>query len=69
MPAFVGLGAPHWDPHACGYLIGLRRGTTPGHIARAALESIAFQVADVLEAVESETGLRWRRCAWMAARR
>jgi glycerol kinase len=54
VPAFVGLGAPHWDPHASGMLIGLRRGTTPGHIARAALESIAFQVADVLEAVQSE---------------
>src|SRR5271166_4374200 len=56
VPAFVGLGAPHWDPHAGGLLIGLRRDTRPGHIARAALESIAFQVADVLEAVESETG-------------
>ena len=55
VPAFVGLGAPHWDPHAAGMLIGLRRDTTPGHIARAALESIAFQVADVLEAVQSET--------------
>ena len=55
VPAFVGLGAPHWDPHAGGLLIGLRRDTTPGHIARAALESIAFQVADVLDAVRSET--------------
>jgi glycerol kinase len=55
VPAFVGLGAPYWDPHASGLLIGLGRGTTAGHIARAALESIAFQVADVLEAVESET--------------
>jgi glycerol kinase len=55
VPAFVGLGAPHWDPHAGGLLIGLRRDTKPGHIARAALESIAFQVADVLEAVQSET--------------
>jgi glycerol kinase len=55
VPAFVGLGAPHWDAHAGGLLIGLRRDTSPGHIARAALESIAFQVADVLEAVESET--------------
>jgi glycerol kinase len=55
VPAFVGLGAPHWDPHAAGLLIGLRRDTKPGHIARAALESIAFQVADVLEAVQSET--------------
>jgi glycerol kinase len=56
VPAFVGLGAPHWDAHASGMLIGLRRDTKPGHIARAALESIAFQVADVLEAVHSETG-------------
>jgi glycerol kinase len=55
VPAFVGLGAPHWDPHASGLLIGLRRDTKPGHIARAALESIAWQVADVLEAVRSET--------------
>jgi len=56
VPAFVGLGAPHWDPHASGMLIGLGRGTQVGHIARAALEAIAFQVADVLEAVHSETG-------------
>ena len=56
VPAFVGLGAPHWDAHAAGMLIGLRRDTRPGHIARAALEAIAFQVADVLEAVHSETG-------------
>jgi len=56
VPAFVGLGAPHWDAHAAGMLIGLRRDTGPGQIARAALEAIAFQVADVLEAVHSETG-------------
>jgi glycerol kinase len=56
VPAFVGLGAPHWDAHATGMMIGLRRDTKPGHIARAALEAIAFQVADVLEAVHSETG-------------
>jgi glycerol kinase len=56
VPAFVGMGAPHWDAHAAGMLIGLRRDTGPGHIARAALEAIAFQVADVLEAVQSETG-------------
>ena len=55
VPAFVGLGAPHWDPHAGAMIVGLRRDTKPGHIARAALESIAFQVADVLEAVHSET--------------
>jgi glycerol kinase len=56
VPAFVGLGAPHWDPYASGLLIGLQRGTQPGHIARAALESIAYQVADVLDAMHSETG-------------
>jgi glycerol kinase len=56
VPAFVGLGAPHWDAHAAGMLIGLRRDTGHGHIARAALEAIAFQVADVLDAVGSDTG-------------
>ena len=55
VPAFVGLGAPYWDPHAGALIMGLRRDTRPGHIARAALESIVFQVADVLEAVHSET--------------
>ncbi len=56
VPAFVGLGAPHWDPYARGMLIGLERGTGPGHIARAALESIAFQVADVIEAMNADAG-------------
>ena len=55
VPAFVGLGAPYWDPYATGLLIGLRRGTQPGHIARAAEESIAFQVADVIDAMNAET--------------
>lgn len=55
VPAFTGLGAPHWDPYAGGLLIGLQRGTERGHIARAALESIALQVADVLEAMNSDT--------------
>jgi glycerol kinase len=55
VPGFVGLGAPYWDPHATGLLIGLRRGTKPGHIARAAEESIAFQVADVIEAMNADT--------------
>ena len=55
VPAFVGLGAPHWDPHATGLIIGLRRSTQPGHIARAALESIAFQVADALEAMQQDS--------------
>ena len=56
VPAFTGLGAPHWDPYASGMLIGLQRDTEIGHIARAALESIAFQVADVLLAMQSDTG-------------
>jgi len=60
VPAFVGLGAPHWDSYARGLLIGLERGTRPGHIARAALESIAFQVADVMEAMDKETQNRFR---------
>jgi glycerol kinase len=55
VPAFTGLGAPYWDPYAGGMLIGLQRSTEIGHIARAALESIAFQVADVLHAMNSDT--------------
>jgi glycerol kinase len=55
VPAFTGLGAPHWDPYASGMIIGLQRSTEIGHIARAALESIAFQVTDVLRAMESDT--------------
>jgi glycerol kinase len=56
VPAFVGLGAPHWDPYARGALFGLTRGSTAGHIARATLESIAFQTADLLEAMEADSG-------------
>lgn len=56
VPAFAGLGAPHWDPHARGLLIGMTRGTTRAHIARATLESIAFQVADVLDAMRRDSG-------------
>jgi glycerol kinase len=52
VPAFVGLGAPHWDAGARGQMLGLTRGTTRAHVARAALESIAFQSADVLEAMQ-----------------
>jgi glycerol kinase len=54
VPAFTGLGAPHWDPHARGTILGLTRGTTAGHIARAALESIAFQVADLVDAMRAD---------------
>jgi glycerol kinase len=55
IPAFVGLGAPHWDQHARGTLLGMTRGTSAAHIARAALESIAFQTMDVLKAMESDS--------------
>ena len=58
VPAFAGLGAPHWDAYARGLIIGLTRGTTAAHIARAALEGIAYQVADVLRAMESDAKLR-----------
>jgi glycerol kinase len=57
VPAFAGLGAPHWDPYARGTLVGLTHGTTAAHIARAALESIAYQVADLLEAIQTDTGV------------
>ena len=55
VPAFTGLGAPYWDPYASGMIIGLQRSTEIGHIARAAIESIAFQVTDVVRAMESDT--------------
>ncbi len=58
VPAFTGLGAPHWDPHARGAIVGLTRGSSRAHIARAALESIAFQSADVLEAMQKDSGER-----------
>lgn len=56
VPAFTGLGAPHWDPHARGIIAGLTRGATAAHIARAALEAIAYQVADVLDAMTVDAG-------------
>lgn len=54
VPAFTGLGAPHWDPHARGTLLGLTRGTGAGHIARAALDAIALQTADLVEAMKRD---------------
>ena len=57
VPAFAGLGAPHWDPRARGMMIGLTRGTTKAHIARAAVESIAHQVADLADAMQGDSGL------------
>ena len=58
VPAFAGLGAPHWDQYARGTITGITRGTTAAHLARAAIESIAFQVADVLEVMEKDVGRR-----------
>ena len=58
VPAFVGLGAPYWDPYARGTIIGITRDTTQAHIARAALESIAYQTFDVLRLMQEEAGLR-----------
>jgi glycerol kinase len=58
VPAFAGLGAPHWDARARGTLFGVTRGTTSSHIARAALDSIAYQSLDVLKAMEADSGMR-----------
>ena len=60
VPAFAGLGAPHWDPAARGVIVGVTRGTTAAHLARAALESIAFQTADLIGAMEADSGRRIR---------
>ncbi|NNE71429.1 MAG: glycerol kinase, partial [Rhodothermales bacterium] len=57
VPAFVGLGTPYWDPYARGTMVGLTRGTTRAHIARAALESIAYQSTDVITAMQQDAGL------------
>ena len=56
VPAFVGLGAPYWDSYARGTIVGMTRGTTHAHIARAALEAIAFQSAELLEAMQKDSG-------------
>jgi glycerol kinase len=58
VPAFAGLGAPHWDQYARGAIVGLTRGATAGHIARAALESIAYQSADLLDAMQADAGTK-----------
>ncbi len=58
VPAFAGLGAPHWDPYARGTLLGLTRDTTSAHVSRAALEGVAFQVDDLLKAMQLDTGER-----------
>ena len=58
MPAFAGLGAPHWDQYARGAICGITRGTTASHIARAAIEGIAFQVADVLDLMQKDSEIQ-----------
>ena len=58
VPAFAGLGAPHWDAYARGAMLGITRGTTSAHIARAALEGIAYQVGDILHCMEADSGIR-----------
>lgn len=60
VPAFAGLGAPHWDPYARGAMVGLTRGTSAGHVARAAVESIAYQVADLAQAMQADAGMALR---------
>ncbi len=60
VPAFAGLGAPHWDPYARGTIVGLTRGSTAAHIARASIESIAYQTADVLDAMQADSKLKIR---------
>jgi glycerol kinase len=61
VPAFAGLGAPHWDQYARGIIAGITRGTTSAHLARAALEGIAYQVADVLHAMESDAKIKLKQ--------
>ena len=61
VPAFAGLGAPHWDAYARGTLVGMTRGTNRAHIARAALEGIAYQVTDIVKAMEADAGLRLKQ--------
>ena len=61
VPAFVGLGTPHWDPWARGLLIGLERGTTAGHVARATVESMAYQSREVMTAMERDSGVKLKR--------
>ena len=69
VPAFVGLGTPHWEPEARGTIIGLTRGTSRAHLVRAALEAIAFSSADLLAGDDrGRAGSRSRRCGWTAAR-
>jgi glycerol kinase len=68
VPAFVGLGAPYWDPYARGTIVGLTRGSGRAHLVRATLESIAYQTRDVVDAMHTDSGSTCKRCEWTAAR-
>ena len=68
VPAFTGLGAPHWDMYARGLLVGLTRGTTRAHIVRAALEAMAYQTRDVIAAMVAAAGVTCRCCVSMVVR-
>ncbi len=68
VPAFVGLGAPYWDARARGAIVGLTRGSTAAHVARAALDAMAYQTRELLEAMRRTRAAAARRCAWTAAR-
>ena len=66
VPAFTGLGAPYWDQYARGTIVGLTRGVNKYHVIRATLESMAFQVNDVLEAMKADSGINSHRLRWTA---
>ena len=68
VPALTGLGSPHWDPYARGTIVGITRGTAPAHLARAALESIAYQTVDAVDAMVAASGKASASCAQMVAR-
>jgi glycerol kinase len=60
VPAFAGLGAPHWDAYARGTVVGLTQASSAAHLARATLESIAYQTADILDAMQADSGIALR---------
>ena len=69
VPAFTGLGSPWWDPYARGTIVGITRGTTKAHLARAVVEAMAYQTRDVVDAMAAASGTTLPRCASTAARR
>ena len=69
VPAFTGLGAPYWDMYARGTIVGLTRGTTKAHIARAVLDAIAYQVTDLVRAMNDDAPAPSPPCGWTAVPR